>query len=262
MKREAVLLAVITAFTPIMFAGESSSLDQNEAVARIFNKRISRREIEPSEELRQRDEKLYANQKWSDLAVQYRNDNLSALIWKPLMERFVREENIQATEKDLDAFADAMMAGISKMKELDEKLLKEKKDQLRQEGLTPEKKAELERVIKSIESSLARSDEERRKSFRDVGKTVVERWKVNQALYRIYGGKVIWQQAGIEPLDAYRQFLEDCEKRGDFEIFDKGLHEKFWAYYVTMKHTDVPKDKVDFTTPWWLKKKEQAGTEK
>ena len=109
---------------------------------------------------------------------------------------------------------------------------------------------------------MARTDDQRRNSFRDVGKTVVERWKINQALYRIYGGKVIWQQAGIEPLDAYRQFLQDHEKRGDFEIVDQGLHEKFWAYYVTTKHTEVPKDKVDFTTPWWLKTKEQAGSEK
>ena len=33
-------------------------------------------------------------------------------------------------------------------------------------------------------------------------------WKFNRELYRQYGGMVIWQQAGIEPLDAYKQFLE------------------------------------------------------
>jgi len=56
--------------------------------------------------------------------------------------------------------------------------------------------------------------------------------------------------------------LEDHEKRGDFEILDKAIQEKFWAYFVTTKHTVVPSDKVDFTSPWWLKKKEPAGIEK
>ena len=254
-------VAVVIGFfaVAVLHAAEPSPPAQDEVVARVFDKKIYRKEIEPPEEQRKVDEKLFPNQKWENLVVQYRNDNLASLIWEPLKEKFVQEQKIQVTEKDLDNFADAMMAGQPQIKEMDEKLIKDAEDKLKQEGLTPEKRAELEQSIKASKESLAVSDDDQRKGYRMTGKSMIEAWKINQALYKIYGGRVIFQQAGIEPLDAYKKFLEEHEKKGDFEILDKTLREEFWKYYTTM-HTEVPKKQVDFRTPWWTKmKKPQEG---
>jgi hypothetical protein len=65
----------------------------------------------------------------------------------------------------------------------------------------------------------------------EVSAASIVRWKTMRALYRQYGGRVVFQQAGPEPLDALRRFLEDGEKRGDFRIADPGLEAAFWRYF-------------------------------
>jgi hypothetical protein len=88
-----------------------------------------------------------------------------------------------------------------------------------------------------------------------VAKAFIEQWKVNRALYRQYGGRVIFQQGGAEPLDAYRNFLENAQANGDFAIFEKRFEPVFWKYYTTdSMHTfcsddgDAKDRAID--TPW------------
>jgi hypothetical protein len=84
-----------------------------------------------------------------------------------------------------------------------------------------------------------------------VGQHMVKMWKFNKSLYEKYGGRVIFQQAGLEPLDAYRRFLEDNESRGAYRIDDPALRAKFWEYFTTLRHTDAGV-KNPFDKPWWL----------
>ena len=67
---------------------------------------------------------------------------------------------------------------------------------------------------------------------REMGRSMIRQWKVNRALYENYGGRLIYQQLGPEPLDAYRFFLEEKEKAGDFEIQDADLEAAFWRYFT------------------------------
>ena len=48
--------------------------------------------------------------------------------------------------------------------------------------------------------------------------SMIRQWKSNRQLYREYGGRVIFQQFGPEPLDAYRRFLEEQQNAGAFEV--------------------------------------------
>lgn len=85
--------------------------------------------------------------------------------------------------------------------------------------------------------------------------SVIESWKVNQALYRQYGGHVIFQQGGPEPLDAYRQLLTEEAKRGSFTIADKALEASFWAYFTNDAEYIVSSDdeaERAFSKPWWM----------
>ena len=36
---------------------------------------------------------------------------------------------------------------------------------------------------------------------------MIEQWKASQSLYKKYGGRVVFQQTGPEPLDAYHEYL-------------------------------------------------------
>jgi hypothetical protein len=65
----------------------------------------------------------------------------------------------------------------------------------------------------------------------EIAGAFIQQWKINRALYQHYGGRVIYQQGGPEPLDAYRKFLEESQAKGDFRIVNPALEPGFWRYY-------------------------------
>jgi len=65
----------------------------------------------------------------------------------------------------------------------------------------------------------------------EIAGAFILQWKINRALYQQYGGRIIFQQGGPEPLDAYRKFLEERQAAGDFSIDDSALAAEFWRYY-------------------------------
>ena len=73
------------------------------------------------------------------------------------------------------------------------------------------------------------------------------------------GGRIIYQQGGPEPLDAYRQFLTEQARQGAFRIIDQSLEPGFWRYFVTdsihsFYPSGSPEEAQAFATPWWLSK--------
>jgi len=91
------------------------------------------------------------------------------------------------------------------------------------------------------------------KAARDtIATAFIRQWKINRALYRDYGGRVIYQQGGPEPLDAWRKFLEAAAARGDFTIVDRALAAGFWQYYRDdARHTYLPEPAKAFLSPPW-----------
>ena len=61
---------------------------------------------------------------------------------------------------------------------------------------------------------------------------MIRRWKLNRELYRQYGGRIVFQQLGPEPLDAYCQYLEERQAAGDFAIHKKAFEDAFWRYFT------------------------------
>ena len=123
-------------------------------------------------------------------------EELRYLIMQPLVERYSAEKGIEVTPAETEAYVRSVQAFLEK------------------EGIA--------REPESAEDAAAR---------REIGAAFVRQWKVNRALYEQYGGRIIFQQGGPEPLDAYRRFLEESQARGDFEILDKDLEEAFWKYF-------------------------------
>jgi hypothetical protein len=98
-------------------------------------------------------------------------------------------------------------------------------------------------------------EEQMRPMKRQMARHFVKAWKINKALYSKYGGRVIFQQAGVEPLDAYWEFLNEQERAGAFRILDKQYEPSFWKYFTDDgMHTFYSKgDGAKFiNTPWWL----------
>jgi hypothetical protein len=91
----------------------------------------------------------------------------------------------------------------------------------------------------------------------EIATAFIQQWKINRALHEQYGGRIIFQQGGPEPLDAYRKWLEESAARGDFKIVDKGLEAGFWRYYRDESIHDFFKpgsaeEAKAFADPPWL----------
>ena len=103
-----------------------------------------------------------------------------------------------------------------------------------------------------------RNQAEARKMEENIAKRFVRSWKVNKSLFDRYGGRVIFQQAGPEPIDAYRMFLKEHQNKGSFKIMDEALEASFWNYFVNDKmhafYSEEEGTKL-MNTPWWLMEK-------
>lgn len=62
-------------------------------------------------------------------------------------------------------------------------------------------------------------------------------WKHQRLLYDQYGGgRVLFQQFGVEAFDAMHKWLKERESAGDFTITDSKLRAKLFAYWTTTNH--------------------------
>ena len=67
---------------------------------------------------------------------------------------------------------------------------------------------------------------------RQIARSIIEHWKLGQALYKQYGGRIVYQQLGPEPLDAYRDFLQEQQEAGAFAIGVLEYEADFWDYFI------------------------------
>ena len=190
-------------------------------------------------------------------------EEMKYVILSRLLEPYAAEHSIEVSQADIDAYIDAM----ARVAEQDRQRRAAQREELvRQLDKTPPDDTGREALSSQIEtldqlqSSLDEMDSgsaEDHAAREQVATAFIRQWKINRALYRQYGGRIIYQQGGPEPLDAWRQFLEGQEKQGSFRILDKSLASEFWRYYTTDSiHSFYPAGRQEeaqaFEKPWWL----------
>lgn len=96
---------------------------------------------------------------------------------------------------------------------------------------------------------------------RDFARFILNNRKFYRHLYKTFGGgRIVWQQAGVEAFDAHRRWLEKLEKRGDFSITDPELRAAFYEYWTNEKQHRTwmstpeknPERIEEFLNPEWL----------
>jgi hypothetical protein len=170
----------------------------------------------------------------------------------PIMERFVKERKIEATADELKRFHE-------NSRKQDEKKIREWKSQvaelekqLARPDLPGEQRAKLQtdrdmykEFVASVREAAPTSDR-----IDGIARTFILAWKTERELHRVYGGRVIFQQFGLEALDARRKLFEAAEKTGDLKFDDPGVRHLFY-YYANMRHS-VTDDAKALETPWFL----------
>lgn len=169
-----------------------------------------------------------------------------------LLRKFAEDHHIEPTGQEIDLLIQRMDEANKKseafLKEDSEALQAELKNANLPKIQRKEKKKELEKIRQILDAlreqkQIDWSQEVLMQSRRREMGRLIMLWKISQALFEKYGGRVIFNrstpkpaegffQLGPEPVDAYRDFLKEQEKNGSFEIFDPSLKDSFWRYFA------------------------------
>jgi hypothetical protein len=166
-------------------------------------------------------------------------EELRYIVLRQLSRRHVEERGIAVTQAERDAYVRMVREGLAKDRERSAARRAELAGKLAAGGLPEAERAGLMTEIASLDQTLAAPADlrsapespEDAEARQQVANALILQWKINQTLYRQYGGRIIFQQGGPEPLDAYRRLLEEAQSRGDFRIVNKDLEVPFWRYY-------------------------------
>lgn len=170
-------------------------------------------------------------------------EELRYVVLRTLTDRYAERAGIAVTQTEKDAYVEHLQASMKKDREqhaarqaeLQRQLASGEPGEAERRSLTAEIEA-LDQLLASLDALAeenARNPEETRAARDEVAGAFIRQWKINRALYREFGGRIIFQQGGPEPLDAYHRFLEASQARGDFEITNRDLDAAFWRYYRT-----------------------------
>ena len=193
-----------------------------------------------------------------------RGEALRGRVWKAVFEDYARERRIAPTAAEITTHIEGhqrIQVHIAAENAAQRTALIA---ELKSPGLTEARRKaaqqHLDALNQSAEFDAKRaqelSDPARRKMQQVVERQVAEHWvrawKLNQALYREFGGRIIFQQAGWEPIDAYRKLLDQYAANKAFVVYDPLLHTAVYSYFEhKFVYADETKAQFYFEKPWW-----------
>jgi len=239
-------------------------------VAEVLGKRITGKDINLNSEMVERKRNEMDAAKFSQWYNSRLESRIRSLIYKPLIEQYVEDRNIEATDAEIQAFVRKVRETMTKQEMKWEEQRAQLVKDIQSANLTKAEKDKMTSRLETIERILNRwkeqeqrreeNESEHQKIQEDIAKVFIRVWKVNKALFDKYGGRVIFQQAGPEPLDAYRKFLKEQEAKGSFQIMDERVARLFWNYYTNDKmhtfYSDEDEAAKMMAIPWWLHKED------
>lgn len=190
---------------------------------------------------------------------------LVGLVFRPLLDKFGEGNKLEPTQKELDTFIVRMNVKQRENLVEMEQQKKQLQEELKSTTLTKEERTQRESSLQMLESlkanflEMEKKQKEGAPEYRaeelESARRIVKSWKIYNALYKKYGGRVVFQQMGPEPLDAFRDFLKEQEKKGAFKILDTTYADAFWKYFTNDKmHSFYPQEEGEklMNTPWWM----------
>ncbi|HEX5719591.1 MAG TPA: hypothetical protein VF179_25750 [Thermoanaerobaculia bacterium] len=165
--------------------------------------------------------------------LQIRAKQLAALVQQRLLDSYAQRHGLEPTEAELRAllrsFEEAAKGAEESMKRAKEERIAGIRKKLEAPALDPAERTRLTAELANWERSPTGRDAKAREADPMIS-ALAQNWKVQRSLYRQYGGRVLLSSFGFHvAIDAMRQFLQEEEKRGSFEIPDPDLRAAFWA---------------------------------
>lgn len=167
------------------------------------------------------------------------------------------------TEDEIETARQGLERKIKKQTARDVETLRERlakiDEQLASDDLNEAKRQSLQEERAATVDTFGQLEEREIAITRQTAEFILGGWKFQKHLYDKYGGgRILFQQAGLEAFDAYRAWLEDLEKQGQFAITDPQLRKTFYHYWTDHEHgafltSDPERIHETFLEPDWLK---------
>jgi hypothetical protein len=199
-----------------------------------------------------------------------REEALRNLVWSSVFADFAQKRKIEPTQAEIDSQIREHGRFKSEDKVRREKQREELIVELKSPGLSDARRKQAQQHLETLNSlrdhdarmEKERSDPAAEKMWQDSERRVaavwVKQWKVNQALFREFGGRIIFQQAGWEPIDAYRSLLDQYKAEKRFVVNDPSLQEAVFRYFRhKFVYADEKKAKFYFERPYWERTQEE-----
>jgi len=261
----AVMTFIMMVIGPICGYGET---DQGPPIARVYDQSIYEADILPHDRYAENQRSKLSPEEYRRWEDDYKRKRLSQRIYAVLQDHFLKEEHMEPTEEDIhlqmDTMREIQATELERLQSQREELVL----QLKAEDLKDAQRQSLTEHLKTVDQLIEgrrRREEEgksipnyaeiKEKSLHNVAGTTVTAWKYNKALYERYGGRVIFQQFGWEPIDAYKAFLDEHKEKQTYAILDSaytGIFDQMYKYFE-MGHSYMSKEEADkyFERPWW-----------
>jgi hypothetical protein len=222
------------------------NLPDDTVLVEVLGQKVQFKDINPASNAKKKQQESTTSEQFALWLKQTRSANMGRY-FRPLLDNYAKEKGLTVTEQEVKECKESMIAFMTS----EQKRWKTNRDNLAKEliaeNLKDDKKAELEKSFNLYGRLLERSpdlnliyhsaDSNTAKSVDDTMKAFILTWKIKKELYKQYKGRVIFQQAGVEPLDAFRQFFEEQQASGKFKFYNKGAEDLFWDYYRNVRHS-------------------------
>lgn len=242
-------------------------------IATLFGKSITLSELNPPANVAGAPQTGPVVQNQAAWQAQQRRERLRGLVWQAVFDDYARQHQIMPTAAEIES----NLRHLDRFKQEDKQRRERERQRLIQElkssQLTETQRKNAQQYLDTLnrlkvfdtqqEQELRdpAREKSRKESERRVTEFWVKRWKVDQALYREFGGRIVFQQAGWEPIDAYRKLLDQYAARKAFVIRDPEFKDAVYSYFQhNFVYADEDKAKFYFEKPYWERTEAELKT--
>jgi hypothetical protein len=186
-------------------------------------------------------------------------DELAARIEREISGDYIEKNRLEATDQELREFQQYQEQSMARDRIRHQKELAVLDKKLQNAGLDPKEREQAEKSRTSLTRSAARDKKLAEAGsaitaaeWREIAGPWIEAWKINQSIYKQYGGAVDMTKFGPNPVEARKRWLEDYQKQGRILIHDDNVRREFWKRIGSPPALPAKPDEIDFT-PYWKK---------
>jgi len=226
------------------------NLPDDTVLVEVLGQKVCLKDIKPDSDVKKKHQES-TNEQFNLWLKQTRASNLGRY-FKPLLNEYVKEKGLKATDQEVNEYKERMISFMTSEKERQKKKRDNLAKELVAENIESTKRAELEKSFNLYSRLIEKTpdmkliyhstDSNTAKLINGLTKSLILDWKTKKELYKQYKGRVIFQQAGPEPLDAFMLFFEEQQSKGKFKFYNKDAEDLFWDYYRNVRHTVIGKD--------------------